>query len=465
MADLHQKERTMTLLRWLGVWLIAVLLVGGLGAEPPADPEIAKLIKQLEAPRFDDREAAAKRLEEIGPAALPALREAAQSRNPAVAQRAALLVQLIEQRGDAKDTLLPTQVEIDCQEKPLGEVLTELGTQVKLTFKIDDEMLRNKKVTFKTAGKMPFWRAVEQLSKEAGFHLSGSDGDAMLTVTAGAAPAGESCHLGAVWLRLRPLAPKGGNNVTDERKYILEVYSEPRIQWRSGLELRLVGAKDNKGQEVTLIAAVPNDRVEEPNKSNTPPAGVRHELLVRLRVAEEAGDILSHLKGQLVARVDGKPTGLTIDDVLKARGQTVKNQAGDQLRLLECRVNPQGGVTLRLELSGSEQVANNPFGMQMQMQMRMQIQVNGAMQLNPAFQIQGLPGVTNEDLALFDVEGRPYIIQGRSEGVEVAGGTVRRTLTLFLQPPTPQSKPRKLTMQSNRPAPLVIEFDFKNLPM
>lgn len=453
----------MTLLRWLGVWLTAAVLVGGLGAQPPADPEIAKLIRQLEAPRFDDRENAAKRLEEIGPAALPALREAAQSRNPAVAQRATLLVQLIEQRGDAKDTLQPTQVQVDCRDKPLGDVLKELGSQVKLSFKIEDEKLSSKKVTFKTDGKMPFWRAVEQLSKEAGFHLSGSDGDAMLTVTAGPAPAGESCHLGAVWLRLRPLAPKGGNNITDERKYLLEVYSEPRIQWRSGLELRLVGAKDNKGQDVTLIAAVPNDRPEEPNKGVAPPAGVRQELLVRLRVAEEAGDVLSQFKGQFVARVDGKPSGLTIDDVLKARGQAIKNQAGDQLRLLECRVNQQGGVTLRLEVSGSEQMAGNMMGMQMQM--RMQIQVNGAAQLNPVFQMQGLPGVTQEDLALYDVEGRPYVIQGRSDGVEVAGGTLRRTVTLFLQPPTPQSKPKKLTMQSNRPAPVVVEFDFKNVPM
>lgn len=444
-----------------GMVLVAAVLLAA--AEPPGDAEIARLIKQLEAPRFDDREAAARRLEEIGPAALPALREAMQSRNPALAQRTALLVQVIEQRGEARDTLQPTMIELNVEDKPLESVLAQLTTKTQVSFDIPDE-LRGRKITFNSAGQMPFWRAVEQLTQEAGFDLRQSQtSDTVLQLVPGKPPAAQSCHLGAIWLRLRPAEPRKKDVVSDERRYLLEIYTEPKLRWKSDLDLRLVSAVDNKQQEVTLINAVPNEAKDEPGKSAPPP--VRQELLVRLRVAEEPGDVITHLKAQLVGRADGKPGQLVIEDVLKAKGQVVRSQSGDQMRLLDCRVNAQGTVTVRLEVSGGEQVAGNLGGMQMRMQMQMQIQINGAMQVNPLFQIQGQPGNGLEEFSLYDAEGKLYQMQGRSEGIELINGTVRRSLTLFFAPPTPKSRPKKLLLQSLRPSTVVVDFELKNVPM
>lgn len=444
-----------------GMVLVPAVLLAS--AEPPGEAEIARLIKQLEAPRFDDREAAARRLEELGPVALPALREAMQSRNPAVAQRAALIVQVIEQRGDARDILQPTMVELNVVDSPIESILVQLSAKAQVQFDIPDE-LRGRKVAFNTAGQMPFWRAVEQLAQEVGFALQQSNiGEQVLKVVPGKPPEAQSCHLGAIWLRLRPAAPRRNDVITDERRFILEVYTEPKLRWKSDVELRLVSATDNKRQEITLINAVSNVGEDDPRKS-APPA-VRHDMLVRLRVAEEPGDVITHLKAQLVGRGEGKPGHLMIDDVLKAKGQVVRNQSGDQLRLLECRVNAQGTVTVRLEVTGGEQVAGNLGGLQMRMQMQMQIQINGAMQVNPLFQIQGMPGNGLEEFTLYDTEGRLYQMQGRSEGIEVVNGTVRRSLNLFFAPPTPQSRPKKLLLQSLRPSSVVVDFELKNVPL
>jgi RNA polymerase sigma factor (sigma-70 family) len=58
------------------------------GADKP-DPEAEKLVKQLGSPAFADREAAEKRLKELGPKALPALASGAESADAEVARRAA----------------------------------------------------------------------------------------------------------------------------------------------------------------------------------------------------------------------------------------------------------------------------------------------------------------------------------------------------------------------------------------
>jgi uncharacterized protein (TIGR03067 family) len=73
-------------------------------AEPPATTEVGRLIKQLGSEKFSEREAAAKRLEEIGEAALGPLRAAAAQRDdPEVRLRAMRLLVVIEGRLVALD--------------------------------------------------------------------------------------------------------------------------------------------------------------------------------------------------------------------------------------------------------------------------------------------------------------------------------------------------------------------------
>jgi WD40 repeat protein len=77
------------------LWLPLVLCVC---ASAPTEDEVARLIKQLGHDDFARREAANKRLAEIGEPALDALKSAAASDDPEVRRRAALLVADIEHK-------------------------------------------------------------------------------------------------------------------------------------------------------------------------------------------------------------------------------------------------------------------------------------------------------------------------------------------------------------------------------
>ncbi|HEV3384765.1 MAG TPA: sigma-70 family RNA polymerase sigma factor, partial [Gemmata sp.] len=66
--------------------------------EPKTDPVVAKLVEQLGAPEFADREAAGKQLRSLGVPAIPTLKVALKSVNPEVRQRATKI--LVEIRGD-----------------------------------------------------------------------------------------------------------------------------------------------------------------------------------------------------------------------------------------------------------------------------------------------------------------------------------------------------------------------------
>jgi uncharacterized protein (TIGR03067 family) len=80
-------------------------LCGLLQALPTAAPsaaEIDQLVRQLGSPQFEEREAAVRRLEDVGEPALEPLRKAMSSMDPEVRRRARALVESIESRDYQK---------------------------------------------------------------------------------------------------------------------------------------------------------------------------------------------------------------------------------------------------------------------------------------------------------------------------------------------------------------------------
>src|SRR5262245_65179881 len=84
-----------------------VLTVGPVRADDP--PSVDKLVELLGSPSFPARERATKQLRERGPAALPALRKAVQSKDEEVRKRAELLIPSLE----IEEALLPKRVTLD----------------------------------------------------------------------------------------------------------------------------------------------------------------------------------------------------------------------------------------------------------------------------------------------------------------------------------------------------------------
>jgi hypothetical protein len=83
---------------------------------PPLSPqerEVRKWIEQLGAPAYRDREAAARQLEQVGPAALPQLERAAAGANPEVVARAESLVKRLTRRPVPPQAGLPGGAGLD----------------------------------------------------------------------------------------------------------------------------------------------------------------------------------------------------------------------------------------------------------------------------------------------------------------------------------------------------------------
>src|SRR5262245_3873734 len=94
----------------------SLFVLAAFGQVAPA--EVPRLVQQLGSSRYQERESAAAGLERIGRAALPALREAREQRDPEVRTRASALVNRIE------GALLtqPTMLRLDFEARPLPEV-------------------------------------------------------------------------------------------------------------------------------------------------------------------------------------------------------------------------------------------------------------------------------------------------------------------------------------------------------
>src|SRR5262245_34265288 len=97
-----------------GLCLVCLLILGA-GLSAVADvprvetADAERLVDQLGSSRFAEREAAFKALDALGAAALPALRNAAKSKDAEVRQRAGELLARLERAADAAEAFAPTK--------------------------------------------------------------------------------------------------------------------------------------------------------------------------------------------------------------------------------------------------------------------------------------------------------------------------------------------------------------------
>lgn len=162
-------------------FLVLVLAACAVGAPPAPQPkarETAQLVEKLGAADFAEREAATKRLEELGALALDDLRAACKSEDPEIARRAIDLVRAIERRASAERALAPTVVELDAKAAPLDAVLAALSKRAGYEVVLNGPNVKElaaKKVAVAT-GKVPFWEAVLKVCAVADLQIAGVGG-------------------------------------------------------------------------------------------------------------------------------------------------------------------------------------------------------------------------------------------------------------------------------------------------
>ncbi len=162
---------------------IAVLLV------PADDHDPSALIRRLGSERFAERVEAAKALEKLGSAALPALRAAKGSEDPRVRVRVEALLKTLDRGADLDRLTHPTLIKLDFRDRPLLEVVDELNARHKLGLalqfgplpdrgsmvfggpspvqKAKEDAVRSRRITLEAPEALPFWEAVDRLC-EAG---------------------------------------------------------------------------------------------------------------------------------------------------------------------------------------------------------------------------------------------------------------------------------------------------------
>ena len=149
--------------------LLPCLVLGLIVLQAIDDLGPAKLVAQLGAPKYVDRENAGEALVKIGSAALPALAKASESDDPEVRLRAEALVARIE----AIETLGATRVRIDIRDRPLAKAAEAIETASGMKLKPGvshrdfgaDPTWPQRRVTLDAAEPIPFWDAIDRLCR------------------------------------------------------------------------------------------------------------------------------------------------------------------------------------------------------------------------------------------------------------------------------------------------------------
>ena len=184
------------------IHLVVSLIVVAVGLAGDGGPA-AELVGRLGAPRFEDREAAAKALRAIGYEALPTLRAAVHSKDAEVRTRATRL--LDEVRTDWLIT--PTRLPLDFQDRPVADIAKAINGRNGLRLTMLPPFTRTGvapgpgRITLRSEGSVTFWEAIDQLCEAAGQtplpadHFAGSAGEPMLFLMPRGQDAGDSPHV------------------------------------------------------------------------------------------------------------------------------------------------------------------------------------------------------------------------------------------------------------------------------
>lgn len=147
---------------------LAVALVSAPGRAADSDT-IDKLVKQLGSGRYQEREKAQKKLAEIGPPAVAALKKAAESGDAETQRRANELLANLDKQTQRQKVLAPTRIKLSFKDTPLKEALADLTKKTGYQFSLVDPegKLKDRKVTLEVA-ETSFWEAFDQFCGKAG---------------------------------------------------------------------------------------------------------------------------------------------------------------------------------------------------------------------------------------------------------------------------------------------------------
>jgi hypothetical protein len=463
-----------------------MLALGAFAADTPRpeSSEADRLVKQLGSARFLEREAAFKALDALGPAALPALRRAAQSGDTEIRRRAGELIAKHERQADSAAAFAPTKVRLKADNSPLAQVILDLSRQAHIRMDLAREPvdLAQRPVTLDT-GETSFWEALDALCRQARVSLRPTEFDPVtanspqalsferlallrgteqaLVLQDGVLPACPTAYLGAVRVRLIP--DRWGNRTRgpgDEQQWALEVLSEPGMRWQGPPVFQFepaAGLTANSSPQGGATDAVANVSMTRSGGSATFRLVTHHELPVYLKAAPGAGRAVPELKGALAGTAQlAAQLAITVADVLQVAAPEAVAPDGTKLTVHDCKVQDSGAVSLRMEVERPVPHAGGGGS-------RTEWGGTGAPASSAASALASLDRA-GEVIHLFDTQDRPYTIKLWVKAMGLQNGITTVTYTLDGQPAGPGARPRKLELHVPRRAPVEAKFTLRNVP-
>jgi len=304
------------------------------------------LIRQLSAPEFRARENAVRTIEQLGDAALPALRKAQPHPDPEVRQRLAQLIVRMERNG----LLSPKLVTIRADQIPVSEVFKQLSEQT--GYKLATVQGGNQLVMMR-AENIPFWQAIDQICNQTGLGLQphyDTNGNSLTFTKIGrlsphviyAGPfrlSAVSFHHSTMLDLTTPQQQNPMNRPrTESLTFMFQVIGEPKVPLMSLGQPRLDAAVDDQGN--SLVA--PGNRFYESSYHHYF-SGYRNPVLqtqVQLN-GHGSATSLRVLKGSLpITFLAEQRPEIVISDILKVKNQKFE---GNQVSLEIDEVKEQPG--------------------------------------------------------------------------------------------------------------------------
>lgn len=241
-----------------------LLPVAALAADPK--PSAAPLVEQLGDRDFKTREAAGRKLLELGEPALAALEAGLDSPVPEVASRCADLLVAVKRKIDADAVLAPSLVELPDGERTVRQAFDAIEKQTRYKLVVTgDQGVLSSKITLK-GGKVPFWEAVVAVCEACKLEVKEVTPDpATPTGTVALQPrtgvVRTTVH-NALMVQVTPPNPVvRAAHTSDLFPLSVRVFPEPRVRWQRLTDVALAKASAPDGKELRSGILPPPPRV------------------------------------------------------------------------------------------------------------------------------------------------------------------------------------------------------------
>jgi hypothetical protein len=496
-------------------WIAALALGLEVGlapaVEPPAiAPPVAAWVEQLGSRRFGERLAAIRALDALGATALQELRRAAASEDPEIRRQAKALVARIEWRIESARLTTPRYVRLSYTDTPFAAALADFSKKTGFVLKVEgdkDKTLADRKVSLKT-GDLTAWEAFDRFCAAAGVversllfpeapparpvdpnadlifkitQIRGMEGpagsgpaDAPIVVMPGKPPLAPTCCSSAVRIRVRPGTPVRSlerSAGSEEVTCTLDTRAEPGVIWHGVVDVRIDSALADESRVLTYLPertraqaagqrspvevwAVKGRLVMLPDKPSLRPLdeGEPNRVDLFFHVGQKPARTLQLLQGTLVGRVETPPQALlTVDQVRKAAGKSVKDDCGHTLQVISVADEKEGQFEVKLKLTAPLGEGNAVGGGQ----------GFGGMRRNRSSLADFLEKVFVQDAKGQNLER----LTTEVEEIDMDGQSLTTVATLYFRAKNGKPSAAKLVLMGRRPALVEVPFSLKNVPL